>query len=136
MLDMSDKYSKEYIQNLLMRDDIIGMHAIGRGLIALNKRQTAAERATKEVLRDNARGFTPYDAQMGTDMANFYAQRNMLTKKQLDYWRKPNSQGIPRICKYWKQLVEIAREKHGVEASPKQKTRKSTLYDSRQNNLV
>ena len=97
-----------------MRQDLVGMNAVGRALILLNQRQTPAERATKDVLRNNSRGFTPSDAAMGTDMANFYKQAGFLTPKQLAYWRKPNAAGIPRICKYWKQIQEEAMEKHNI----------------------
>jgi hypothetical protein len=108
------KFTKEYIQALLMREDDVGMHAIGRALVLLNKRQTYSERRAKEVQRINGRGFTPIDAEMGTDMANFYLRANFLTPKQVAVWRRCNSQGIPRICKYWKQIQEDAMEKHGI----------------------
>jgi hypothetical protein len=118
MVDLEHKLTKEYIQSVLLREDAIGMHAVGRALILLNNRQTESEQVTKEVLRNNARGFTPADAQMGTDMANFYTEANLLTRKQLAYWRRPNKGGIPRICKYWKQIQEEAMLKHGITKRP------------------
>jgi hypothetical protein len=114
--DMDEsKLTKEYIQALLMREDEVGMHAVGRALVLLNKRQTYSERVAKEVQRNNGRGFTPVDAEMGTDMANYYQRTNRLTQKQLAVWRRCNTQGIPRICKYWKQIQEDAMEKHGIK---------------------
>lgn len=110
----NSKYTKDAIQTLLMRTDDVGMHAVGRAIVALDNEQTESERQTKEVLRNNQKGFTPADAYMGTSMAAWYTENKFLSKKQLEYWRKPNAQGIPRICKYWKQLQKIAMEKHGI----------------------
>jgi hypothetical protein len=120
------KFSKEHIQEVLLRPDDVGMHAVGRALVLLNKRQTYSERMAKEVNRNNGKGFTPTDAGMGTDMANFYAARGFLTERQLGWWRKPNAQNIPRICKYWKQLQEDALAKHGLNQLPKASKKKDS----------
>lgn len=119
MSDHANKFTKEYIQAVLLRDDAVGMHAVGRALVLLNRRQTFAEQRSKEVLRHNGVGFTPTDAELGTDMANFYTRNNYLTPKQLQYWRKPNVQGIPRIAKYWKQLLDDAKKRHGIVKVPR-----------------
>ena len=124
------KLTKEYIQSVLMREDEVGMHAVGRALVLLNERQTPSERHAKEVLRHNARGFTPVDAEWGTDMAEFYKRTGRLTPKQLAVWRRPNAQGIPRICKYWRQLQEDAMEKHGIiKLAPRSKKSPIGLED-------
>ncbi len=103
--------TKDIIIDFLMRPDTIGMHAIGRALILLNQRQTIDERQDQSTKYHNGIGFTEADAKRGTSMANFYADRKFLTEKQLAYWRKPNIKGIPKICKYWEQILEEARIK-------------------------
>lgn len=105
------KVTKEYIQSLLMREDTVGMHAVGRALLAVNKRQTYDERRDEQTKLHNLKGFTPGDAKRGTSMANFYSRRLYLTEKQVAFWRKPNVRGIPRISKYWRQLMEEAELK-------------------------
>lgn len=82
--------------------------AIARALVVLNQRQTASEQQSEATINANGRGFTPADARMGTSMATFFASRGYLTGKQLAYWKKANVKGVPRICKYAGQLVEIA----------------------------
>lgn len=99
---------KEYIQNLLMREDSVGMHAVGRALMAVNKRQTWEEQRDEQTKLHNLKGFTPGDAKRGTSMANFYKRRGYLSEKQVKYWRKENVRGVPRISKYWRQLLEEA----------------------------
>ncbi len=128
MTDLGLQLTKEYLQALLLREDYVGMHAVGRTLVVLNNRQTDSERQMKEVLRHNSRGFTPSDAQMGTDMAEFYTLHEFLTRKQLAYWRRPNRAGVPRICKYWKQIQEEAMLKHNVTKRP---PKDKSEYDSR-----
>lgn len=92
--------------------------AVARALVALNARQTASEQRTEGTMYQNGEGFTPADARMGTNMANFYIKFNRLSEKQIAYWRKPNARGVPRICKYANQLVEIAQEKQKQKQTP------------------
>ena len=104
--------SKEAIQALLLRNDDIGMNAVGRALVALNRRQTSVERSIQATTVHNAQGFTPSDARIGTSMAEFYAKAGKLTPKQVAYWQESRTpSGRPRIVKYWKQLIEVANEK-------------------------
>lgn len=91
--------------------------AIARALVVLNERQTVDERSAEGTHYNNGKGFTPADARMGTNMAQFYIKYNRLSEKQLAYWRKPNVRGVPRICKYAGQLVEIANAKAAVQTS-------------------
>lgn len=100
----------------MTRDDITRLlntnnKAVARALVVLNERQTADEQIQQDTKYQNGRGFTPADARMGTSMAQFYSRNGYLTEKQLAYWRKPNAKGVPRICKYANQLLEIAKEK-------------------------
>jgi hypothetical protein len=124
------KFTKEYIQALLMREDEVGMHAVGRALVLLHNRQTYTEQRAKEVQWNNGRGFTPTDAEWGTDMARFYLSRNFLSPRQLAVWRRPNSQGIPRICKYWRQIQEDAMQKHGIQKLSRRGRKQHDVVDS------
>lgn len=99
--------NKDDITLLLKTND----KAIARALVVLNERQTRDEQVQQDTRHRNGQGFTPADARMGTSMAEFYSRNHYLTAKQIAYWRKPNSKGVPRICKYAGQLLEIAKEK-------------------------
>ena len=99
--------TKQDIIDLLQRND----KAIARALVVLNERQTIDEQTSEATKYHNGVGFTGADAAMGTSMAQFYARRGYLTEKQLAYWKKPNKNGVWRICKYAGQLLEIALEK-------------------------
>lgn len=99
--------TKEQIVELLLRNP----KAVGRALVVLNERQTRTEQAAEHTINRNGEGFTPADAHMGTSMAKFFARNGYLTERQLAYWMKPNVRGVPRICKYAGQLVEIANAK-------------------------
>lgn len=85
--------------------------AVARAVLVLNERQTQSEQASEHTINRNGVGFTPADARMGSSMAKFYARNGYLSPKQIAYWRKPNAKGVPRICKYAGQLLEIAQEK-------------------------
>ena len=124
MADLEEKLTKEYIQALLARTDRVGVQAVGRALVLLNQRQTTDEQASKETHHHNAQGFSPYDAELGTDMANFFQKTGFLTPKQMKYWQKPNKAGVPRISKYWRQILEDARAKHGITQPEKKKSSK------------
>ena len=99
--------TKEQIVTLLTTNN----KAVGRALIALFNRQTLSEQSSDCTLNRNGEGFTPADAFMGTSMAKFFSARGYLTEKQLSYWLKPNAKGVPRICKYAGQLLEVANSK-------------------------
>lgn len=99
--------NKQDIVKLLQTND----KAIARALLVLNERQTLDEQNSEATKYDNGVGFTGADARMGTSMAQFYAARGYLTDKQLAYWKKPNKNGVWRICKYAQQLLDIANEK-------------------------
>lgn len=114
--------TKAEIIQLLKTND----RAVARALVVLNERQTAVERSAESTINDNGVGFTPADARMGTSMAEFYTRFGRLSEKQLAYWRKPNVRGVPRICKYAGQLLEIAQ----------QKARAAKMMEPRQNAYV
>ena len=99
--------TKAEIVEMLKTND----RAVARALVVLNERQTQTEKSCEATINDNGVGFTPADARMGTSMAQFYTKFGRLSEKQLAYWRKPNVRGVPRICKYAGQLLEIAQQK-------------------------
>ncbi len=99
--------TKADIIKLLVEND----KAIMRAVFVINQRQTLDEQNSENTIHSNGIGFTGADARMGTSMAKFFAARGYMTEKQLNYWKKPNVNGIPRICKYAGQLAEIAAEK-------------------------
>ena len=84
---------------------------VGRALVALLKRQTADEQAAADTRIINGIGFTGADAYGGTLTAKSYSKRKTLVDWQLEKWTKPAKNGYPRLCKYAKQLNEIALEK-------------------------
>lgn len=107
--------TKDEIIKLLKTND----KAVARAVYVLNERQTASEQTSAATINHNGIGFTPADARMGTSMAQFYARNGYLTPKQIAYWRKPNVRGVPRICKYASQLLEISKLKATAVTQPK-----------------
>jgi len=105
--------NKDTILNLLATSET----AVGRALIVLNERQTLGEQTAKSTRNKNGEGFKPCDAFMGTSMAEFYAKYKRLSSKQLSYWRRLDKRGNPRIAAYWKQLLEIAKEKQSANSA-------------------
>ena len=83
---------------------------IGRGLLAILKRQTDDEARSADTKYTNGVGFSSADAKSGTLTAKSFAKNGTLLDWQRDKWLKPASNGYPRLCKYVKQLNEIALE--------------------------
>ena len=104
--------SKFEIIQLLNTND----KAVARAVFVLNQRQTLSEQNSAHTINRNGVGFTPADARMGTSMAKFYDRNGYLSPKQIAYWRKPNAKGIPRICKYAGQLLEVAKQRASMVA--------------------
>ncbi len=105
--------TKADIIHLLETND----RAVARALVVLTQRQTYTEQASEHTINRNGEGFTPADARMGTSMAKFYTKFGRLSEKQIAYWRKPNVKGVPRICKYANQLLEIAQAKAAAQTN-------------------
>lgn len=84
---------------------------IGRALVALFERQTEAERQSDTTSNDNNVGFTSADARSGSLTAKSFLRNGTLQQWQVDRWMAPQKNGLPRICKYDRQLNEIAEEK-------------------------
>lgn len=84
---------------------------IGRALLALLERQTEDEKRAADTRVWNAVGFSGADARSGTLTAKSFAKHGRLLDWQIDRWTKKSKNGYPRLCKYAKQLNEIALEK-------------------------
>ena len=118
--------NKDTIVNLLETND----KAVARAIVVLNERQTATEQSTENTINNNGVGFTPADARMGTSMANFFIRNGYLSPKQIAYWRKPNVKGVPRICKYAGQLLDISMTKAMTKALTERIQEKNQFADA------
>ena len=97
-------------QMLVQAEPAKRVHIIGRALVALFERQTASEQSALSTTNENGVGFASSDAKSGSLTAKSYIARQNLVQWQVDQWMRP-SRGYPRICKYARQLNEIAVEK-------------------------
>lgn len=95
---------------LVDADDRKKAQIIGRALVAIFNRQTAAEQSCDHTQEDNGVGFAGCDAKTGSLSAKSFIKHGSLQGWVVDKWMAP-SRGYPRICKYAKQLNEIAQEK-------------------------
>jgi hypothetical protein len=96
---------------LIIRDDAVGMHAVGRSLVHLLNRQTEDEKATAQTRHNNQRGFTSGDARRGTITAKYYVKHRRLETWQMAYWLKAQRNGTSRVGKYYTQIAEEAKKK-------------------------
>ncbi len=83
---------------------------IGRALVALFHRQTQDEKQSDTTRCSNNVGFASSDARSGSLTAKTFLRTGTLQQWQVDRWMA-NSRGYPRICRYARQLNEIAEEK-------------------------
>ena len=84
---------------------------VGRACVALFNRQTRDEQASNDTRNWNSVGFSGADGKSGSLTAKSYLKHKTLLDWQVDRWLKPSKNGYARICKYAKQLNEIAEEK-------------------------
>jgi hypothetical protein len=99
--------TRDTIRQLLIGTEQRQSQVIGRALVRLYERQTAEEKATLAAHNQNGVGFSSTDAYAGTHGAKQYLQTNKLPKWVLNYWMVERN-GAPRICKYHRQLNEVA----------------------------
>ena len=112
--------AKQKIKQVVTRDTLRTMlnnpnrkyveTVVGRGLAALLKRQTADEQRSNDTHEWNAVGFSGADAKSGSLTAKAWLKNKSLLDWQLKKWTKLAKNGYPRLCKYAKQLNEIALE--------------------------
>ncbi len=105
-------WTKETITRLLLKND----EAVGRALLAILKRQTFDEQQAHDTKYVNGVGFSAFDANIMTSMAEQWRDKQFLSPKQLTFLRAcPGKQKVARICKYAGQLLDIANASQVVE---------------------
>jgi len=97
MLDDADERKKQVI--------------IGRALVAIFTRQTEMEKNVNGTHVTNNVGFSSADARSGSLTAKYFMKHGKLTEWQVNKWLSPIKTNYSRICKYARQLNEIAEEK-------------------------
>lgn len=96
----------------LLQDERLQQHVVGRALVALFDRQTRDEQATNDTRNHNTVGFSGADAKSGSLTAKFYLKHQYLEPWMVERWVRPSGKSQqPRLCKYVRQLNEIAAEK-------------------------
>jgi hypothetical protein len=88
---------------------------IGRALVSLFNRQTEAEKGRNDAEVDNMEGFSGQDARSGSLTAKYFLKNKKLEDWQIANWTRVGSTGFPRLCKYHRQLNEIAVAKREAE---------------------
>jgi len=84
---------------------------IGRACAALYARQTAEEQGALFTKNRNGQGFTAFDAKVGSLTAIYWNQYKTLLPWHVTYWMKMTPAGYPKICRYARQLNEVAEAK-------------------------
>lgn len=103
--------TKESLTLMIQQADQVKRgHIIGRALLVLFRRQTAAEQRSNTTNNDNGIGFASCDAKQGSIGAKTYMKHGHLFDHQIEYWTK-TTKGSYRICKYHRQLNEAAIER-------------------------
>lgn len=87
---------------------------IGRALCRLLERQTQSEQSHNTTDEDNGIGFAGADARSGSLTAKYFMKHKKLEDWQVARWVKIGANGFPRLCKYHKQLNEIATQSSKV----------------------
>lgn len=107
--------TKESLKKMLDdADDAKRGRIVGRALVGLFDRQTEDEKAANDTKKHNTIGFAACDAKSGSLTAKYFIKNGQLLQWQLDRWLKKQPDGYPRICRYVRQLDEIARAKQGA----------------------
>jgi hypothetical protein len=78
--------------------------AVERAIVAIYERQTPDEKATHETSKTNGVGFSKFDAEFLSSLAEWIKRGRTLTPRQLAIGRN-------KIKRYHRQLVELANEK-------------------------
>ena len=87
---------------------------VGRALWRLWRRQTADEQRDKKTKHRNARGFNAFDAVPGSIAGQYYDKHGTITDQMFAEWTALRGRGgYPKICRYSRQLNEIAGEVNG-----------------------
>lgn len=94
-------WDKERIQNLLLSNN----EAVYQALLKIYDRQTSDEQDAQDTRDWNAMGFTGFDGKILSSFTESYKKYGRLTDKQMAIARN-------KMKKYWKQLLEVIREKN------------------------
>ncbi len=109
---MTALVTKESLQSMLDNaDDAKRIRIIGRALIGIFERQTADEQASNDTKIHNTIGFAASDAKSGSLTAKYFIKHGTLLQWQVDRWLKKQPDGNARICRYVRQLNEIAESR-------------------------
>ena len=101
--------TRDSLQALLERKPV---ETVGRALVAIFKTgQTDAERSSNTTAVDNGIGFSGADARSASITAKYFIKHGTLQDWQVEQWTKVAKNGYPRLCKYVKQLNDIAERK-------------------------
>lgn len=90
-------WNKDAIQSLLECND----RAVCKALVAIYERQTEHEKCIGQTKEHNGVGFSAFDAEFLSSLAEQVKTRGTLSPRQLELARK-------KIKSYWRQLLEIA----------------------------
>lgn len=100
---MTHKQWKENLQTLLLKSDA----ALERAIVVLYKQQPIIEQVGEEAVITDGVGFNKFDAEILDKFAKqlLYDQHSLSSKQKVLARKK--------IPKYWKQLMNISKKKHG-----------------------
>lgn len=105
-------------QSIVTKESLITMlsgtphyveHVVGRALMVIFYNQTADEASSNDTKEQNGIGFTGADARGGSITAKYYIKHQRLEDWMVDNWTRRNSNGVPRLAKYHKQLDIAAK---------------------------
>lgn len=104
--------TRESLAAMVAREDNeYVVRVVGRALVAIFNNQTKDEKSANTAAVFNSIGFTGADAKSGSITAKYYLKHGTLLDWQVAKWIAPAKNGFPKICKYARQLDEIARAK-------------------------
>lgn len=94
---------------------------IGRACLSIYNRQTLEEQDSLVTRMRNGVGFTAFDAKVGSLTAIYYRDHKTLLPWHIEYWSKIMPNGYPKICRYAKQLNEVAKVKEETKRKQQSK---------------
>lgn len=111
---MKEIVTRDSLARMLANENPAYVQAvIGKALVAIFNRQTEDEKASNDTNKWNSIGFSGADAKSGCLTAKYWLKHKRLLDWQIEKWTKL-SRGYPRLCKYHKQLNEIANQKEAT----------------------
>lgn len=100
--------TKDYLKTKVEENPVL---TIGKALVAIYERQTGDEKSALSTTHKNDVGFSSAHARIGSIGAKEFKSKKRLPTWVLKVWAQKDRSGYPRICKYVRQLNEIANEK-------------------------